>query len=65
MRKSIVAAKHIKKEETFSETNLTVKRPGDGLSPFEWFNIIGRKAQRDFNIDEKIEDNSFSKQDEM
>jgi N,N'-diacetyllegionaminate synthase len=38
----------------FSERNLTVKRPGDGISPMEWFYILGQRASRDYCIDEKI-----------
>lgn len=53
-RKSIVAKKEIKRGDLFTIDNLTVKRPGDGLSPMEWFNILGETALRDFNIDEKI-----------
>lgn len=54
-RKSIVAAKNIVKGEVFTEDNLTVKRPGDGISPMRWLEILGKKAERDFSIDEKIE----------
>lgn len=54
-RKSIVAAKHICKGETFTEANLTVKRPGDGISPMRWEEFIGKTAIRDFEEDELIE----------
>ena len=54
-RKSIVAAKSIAKGEKFTEENLTVKRPGDGISPMQWENVIGKTAIRDFEIDELIE----------
>lgn len=54
-RKSIVAAREIEAGETFSEENLTVKRPGDGLSPMLWDDILGRKALRKFLPDEQIE----------
>lgn len=54
-RKSIVANQSIKKGDILTETNLTVKRPGDGISPMEWFEIIGTKAIRDFEEDELIE----------
>jgi len=54
-RKSIVAAKCIEKGELFSEDNLTVKRPGSGLSPMLWDAVMGRKAARSFNADELIE----------
>lgn len=53
-RKSIVAKQEIKKGEVFTTDNLTVKRPGDGISPMEWFNILGTIARSDFDIDEKI-----------
>ena len=42
-RKSIVASQFIKQGETFTENNLTVKRPGNGLTPMMWLNIIGKK----------------------
>ena len=54
-RKSIVAAKRIVKGETFTEENLTTKRPGNGLSPMMWNTVIGKKATRDFSEDELIE----------
>ena len=54
-RKSIVAATKIKKGEVFTEENLTVKRPGLGISPMKWFDILGEKAIRDFTEDELIE----------
>ena len=54
VRKSIVASKNIKKGEKFSHLNITLKRPGDGLSPMEWYNVIGKRAVKDFCLDEKI-----------
>lgn len=54
-RKSIVARRNIKKGEVFSEDNLTTKRPGSGLSPMQWTNILGTKAAREFEEDELIE----------
>jgi N,N'-diacetyllegionaminate synthase len=54
-RKSIVAACSIKAGEAFSEKNLTAKRPGTGISPMQWDNVIGGTASRDFNEDELIE----------
>lgn len=54
-RKSIVAAKAIKKGELLSKNNLTTKRPGTGLSPMCWNSVIGTKAIRDFQEDEEIE----------
>lgn len=54
-RKSIVAARNIRKGEILTDDNLTVKRPGDGISPMEWESLIGTAAVRDFVEDEKIE----------
>ncbi len=54
-RKSIVAARDIKKGEIFSEENLTVKRPGNGISPMEWDSVIGQRAKKDFPYDTLIE----------
>lgn len=53
-RKSIVASCYIKKNELFSEKNITLKRPGDGKSPMLWDKIIGLKAKKNYKIDEKI-----------
>lgn len=54
-RKSIVAACPIKEGEQFTEDNLTVKRPGNGISPMRWNEIIGKRAIRNFEEDEQIE----------
>ena len=54
-RKSIVAACDIKAGEEFTEQNLTVKRPGNGISPMRWEEVLGQKAKKDFNEDELIE----------
>jgi N,N'-diacetyllegionaminate synthase len=54
-RKSIVAACTIKAGETFNEENLVAKRPGTGISPMRWDDVIGRIATRDFRKDEIIE----------
>ncbi|APA59234.1 N-acetylneuraminate synthase [Campylobacter coli] len=53
-RKSLVAIGPIKKGDLFTESNLGIKRPGNGISPMEWDNIIGKIATRDFDIDELI-----------
>jgi N,N'-diacetyllegionaminate synthase len=53
-RKSIVAKMPIKKGELFTEENLTVKRPGTGLSPMGWDTILNQKSNFDFNTDELI-----------
>lgn len=55
VRKSIVAKCNIKRGEIFTETNLTAKRPGNGISPMRWNDIIGKTAVRDFEEDELIE----------
>lgn len=54
-RKSIVAKCPIKAGEVFTEDNLTTKRPGSGISPMRWNDIVGKKAVRDFAEDELIE----------
>ncbi len=54
-RKSIVAAKPIRKGEVFTEQNITTKRPGDGISPMRRHQALGMTAKRDFAEDEKIE----------
>ncbi len=53
-RKSIVAKKIIKKGELLTEENITTKRPGNGISAMQWFEILGKRAIRDFNEDELI-----------
>lgn len=53
-RKSLVARTAIKQGDTFTESNLTVKRPGTGISPLRWDEIIGTPAQRDYQEDELI-----------
>ena len=55
VRKSIVAKKPINKGEPFSEDNLTVKRPGTGISPMEWDDMMNQKSNKNFNIDDLIE----------
>ncbi|MBU2620676.1 MAG: N-acetylneuraminate synthase [Proteobacteria bacterium] len=53
-RKSIVAAQAISKGEMLSEHNLTVKRPGTGISPMLWDQVIGKPARQDFVKDQMI-----------
>ena len=53
-RKSIVAATDIRQGELFTENNLTTKRPGTGISPMKWNEIIGTPANRDYKPDELI-----------
>lgn len=55
VRKSIVAKRFIKKGEVFTEENITVKRPGNGISPMRWDEIIGKVANKDYKEDELIE----------
>ena len=55
VRKSIVAARQIQKGESLTKENLTVKRPGNGISPMHWDEIIGQIAFREFKKDELIE----------
>ena len=54
-RKSIVASRAIAHGEAFSSENLTSKRPGTGISPMRWDEVIGRRATRNFAADELIE----------
>ena len=54
-RKSIVASREIRAGEVLSEENITAKRPGTGISPMKWSEVLGTKAVRDFMEDELIE----------
>lgn len=53
-RKSIIAKIDIKKGEIFSEDNITAKRPGTGISPMNWDDVIGKEAKQDFSTDDLI-----------
>ncbi len=55
VRKSLVASKDIQAGEVFDGDNITAKRPGGGISPMEWNNVIGKSASRGFKRDELIE----------
>jgi N,N'-diacetyllegionaminate synthase len=55
VRKSIVAKRKIKKGEIFTENNITVKRPGNGISPMRWYEVLGKVALKDYKEDELIE----------
>ena len=55
MRKSLLANQAIKAGEIFSADNITAKRPGTGISPMRWDDVIGRTASRDFAEDELID----------
>ena len=54
VRKSIVASKHIKKGDKLSTKNITTKRPGNGISPMLWDNIVGTVATKDYQMDDLI-----------
>ena len=54
VRKSLVASQAIKAGEAFSAQNITTKRPGTGISPMRWDEVMGRTALRDFVADELI-----------
>lgn len=54
-RKSIVAATDIKFGDVYTESNITIKRPGYGISPLSWDLMLGQKANRDYKKDELIE----------
>ena len=53
-RKSIVTIKKIKKGELFSQDNLAIKRPGNGMSPYLWDKVIGKKAKKNYSADIQI-----------
>jgi N,N'-diacetyllegionaminate synthase len=55
VRKSLVASRVIKSGEVFTSENLATKRPGVGISPMYWDEVLGKKASRDFFLDELIE----------
>jgi N,N'-diacetyllegionaminate synthase len=55
VRRSIVARVPISRGELFSADKLDVKRPGTGISPMRWSEVVGREARRDFGPDELIE----------
>ena len=54
-RKSIIAAKNIKKGEVFTKDNLTIKRPGTGISPMKFWEIVGKESKVNFAKDMVIE----------
>ncbi|MDG1174627.1 MAG: N-acetylneuraminate synthase family protein, partial [Flavobacteriales bacterium] len=53
-RKSIVALTDIKEGELFNESNITVKRPGNGISPMKWNEVLGSRASRNYKADELL-----------
>ena len=54
VRKSIVAKTKIKKGEILNEQNLSIKRPGGGISPMKWDDVVGTKSVKDYNEDDPI-----------
>ncbi|AOF53829.1 N-acetylneuraminate synthase [Rodentibacter caecimuris] len=62
-RKSIIAACPIKKGEIYTTENLTTKRPGNGISPMFWYDILGKEAEMDFEEDQLIQDSRFKNQE--
>ena len=54
-RKSIIAKTAIKTGDIFTEENITTKRPGNGINPMRWFELIGKKAKHDYEEDYLIE----------
>lgn len=54
-RKSIIAAKAIKAGDVFTEENVTTKRPGNGINPMRWFDLLGKTAKHDYKEDYLIE----------
>ena len=62
-RKSIVALCKIKKGDVFSEENITCKRPGNGISPMFWYDILGKTSDCDFEEDELITKQGFDWQE--
>ncbi|QLB18555.1 N-acetylneuraminate synthase [Mannheimia granulomatis] len=61
-RKSIIASLPIKKGEIFTTDNITTKRPGNGISPMFWYDVLGKEAQQDFEEDQLIQDSRFQNQ---
>ncbi|KXT76174.1 N-acetylneuraminate synthase [Streptococcus sp. DD12] len=58
----MVALKPIAKGERFTTANITVKRPGNGISPMAWYDILGKEAEADFDEDQVIVDSRFRPQ---
>lgn len=62
-RKSIIARRDIKAGEMFTVENITCKRPGNGISPMKWYEVLGKIAERDFGADELITITGFDFQE--
>ncbi len=54
-RKSLVAKQPIQQGECFSVDNVDAKRPGGGISPIDYWNILGTPAKRDYGLDDQLE----------
>lgn len=63
-RKSIVAKREIMKNELFTEDNITCKRPGNGISPIHWYDVLGKIAEKDYKIDDLISCKGVKREDE-
>lgn len=61
-RKSIIASRPIKKGDVFTVENITTKRPGNGISPMFWYEVLGKEAEQDFEEDQLIQDSRFQNQ---
>jgi N-acetylneuraminate synthase len=53
-RKSLTTCSTVRKGEIFTEENLTTKRPNTGISPFSYWDYLGRVATKDYNADEQL-----------
>ena len=53
-RRSIYVVKNISKGEVFSEMNLSIKRPGTGISPLHWYKIMGKKSKKNYKSDDLL-----------
>ncbi|GDW09115.1 N-acetyl neuraminic acid synthetase NeuB [Escherichia coli] len=62
-RKSIVAKYNIKKGEIYTIDNITTKRPGNGISPMYWYDILGKKGEKNFDEDQLISHSGFDEQE--
>ncbi|MEC6831850.1 N-acetylneuraminate synthase [Photobacterium toruni] len=62
-RKSIVAKCDIKQGDVFTVDNITTKRPGNGISPMSWYDVLGKTAENDFSEDQLIEHSAFVAQE--
>ena len=62
-RKSIVAKGDIKEGDVFTVDNITTKRPGNGISPMSWYEVLGKKAERNIAEDELITHTGFKAQE--